>query len=271
MEQIPFKLNGPEPVYPPFKDRPRLRHESQTYTDAWQTPWNIDGDEHITRPRARYLIPKDHSERDNVTLWTAWENIPQRYHDLFTATKRFVETVHRLSELPGGFEVAAVMLAEFSSDVLRREGSCFSTMLNSQRSSIYALLDAALLRILLDKWLSQVGPSVTPLWDRQTKKVRAEIEKRTALFSDWVKEDFDLHLTVWPASKDGGSNDGAWMKEIYFDKSRAFLEESLLLWKIDFILRGKLPPELLDEVLQYIDLPTEDLISKYSQKGKRPA
>ena len=196
-------------------------------------------------------------KRYNEYLWLEWEGIAQSYIRVFDCTKTFIKTVHELSRLPSGFEPAAMMLVKFSSSVLRAPKSNFCSMLNGQRCNIYGLLDTALFQILVNEWEEQEAlPSSS--WDVVTKDLTLELTNKVLLFPNWCREDFKM----W-------DSDGMWMSEIYFKRSREYLEESLMVWKINAVTAGKLPAELLDEVVQYIELPTESLRERYGSTGKR--
>ncbi|KAF2796032.1 hypothetical protein K505DRAFT_323622 [Melanomma pulvis-pyrius CBS 109.77] len=214
--------------------------------------------------------PVGESKTANANLYDEWQHTAERYLALYKSTQNFVSTVHELSQLPHCFQQATTMLVEFSSGVLRTSGSCFPRMLNSQRASIYTLLDTALLHILLREWEKGELGEKTEAWDVQTKPLCSALESRVRLFPEWALEDYAGFLA--------GESNGEWMTAIYFYKSRRFLEESLQVYglrkRVDMVVRGRLPAELVDEIVRHVsldeDVPTESLGKRHSLKGKQP-
>lgn len=153
-------------------------------------------------------------------------------------------------------------------------------MLNSQRASIYTLLDTTLLRILLQEWERGDLGEKTEGWDVQTKSLCSALESRVRLFPEWVREDHaglvGMDLDAPGSMFLPGKSNGEWMAAIYFYRSRRFLEESLQVYglrkMVDMVVRGKLPAELVDEIVRYVsvdeEVPTERLGKRYSLKRK---
>lgn len=200
--------------------------------------------------------------------------MPRRYLALFKSTQRFISTVHQLYRLPNSFQRASTMLVEFSSSVLRAPNRCFSRMLNGQRASIYALLDSALLEILLHEWDDEEEEGADN-WTTHTQPLRHAISDQSLLFEGWSDEDMkDL-----VSSKLSGTeflSDGTWMSAIYFERSRSFLHESMDVYglrkRINKFVRGRLPMEVVDEIVRFVSveegIPTETLGSRFSLKSK---
>ncbi|KAF2004226.1 hypothetical protein P154DRAFT_51508 [Amniculicola lignicola CBS 123094] len=154
-------------------------------------------------------------------------------------------------------------------------------MLNSQRLSIYQLLDTALLRILLSAWESE-SPSERE-WPETIGALASDISKAMANIPAWADLDscdmlrnkgVDNGLYMeganhWP---DGEETLRTW----YFARTRKFLEESLATYwtkrKVNTCVRGWLPMELVDDIVDYVleyeRLPTGMLRGKYFPKGK---
>lgn len=169
------------------------------------------------------------------------------------------------------------MLVEFSSGVLRAPNSCFSRMLNSQRANIYALLDTALLEILLHEWDAEEQESADN-WTSHTKPLRHALSDHSLLFKKWAGEDMkDLVFTKLSGVE--FVSDGAWMSAIYFEKSRRLLHESMNVYglrkRVNMFVRGRLPLEVLNEIVRHVSVeegvPAETLGSRFSSKvmGKK--
>jgi hypothetical protein len=213
-------------------------------------------------------------ELANTNLLNEWNNMPQRYLALFKSTERFISTVHQLYRLPNTFQQASIMLIEFSSGVLRAPNSCFSRMLNSQRISIYALLDTALSEILLHEWEDEEQEGADN-WSTHTQPLRHAISDQSLLFEKWANEDMK-DLVFSKLSGEGFASDGTWMSAIYFEKSKRLLHESMDVYglrkRINMLVQGRLPMEVVDEIVKLVSveegIPTQTLGSRFSLKGK---
>lgn len=166
------------------------------------------------------------------------------------------------------------MLVEFGSGVLRAPGSCFSRMLNSQRASIYALLDTALLKILLHEWDDEEGEGADD-WTMHTQSLRHAFSDHSLMFRKWACEDMKEPVFE-KLSRAELVSDGTWMSAIYFERSRRFLHESMDLYglreRINVFVGRRLPMEIANEIVRLVGreegIPTENLRSRFSEKGK---
>jgi hypothetical protein len=162
------------------------------------------------------------------------------------------------------------MLVEFSSGVLRAPGSCFSRMLNSQRASIYAILDTALLKILLHEWDDEEREGVDD-WTMHTQFLRHAFSDRSLLFQKWACEDRMEPIPTVPSGSELVS-DGTWMSAIYFERSMRFLHESIDVYglrkRVNLVVGGRLPMEIVYEIVRLVGveegIPTENLPSRFS-------
>jgi hypothetical protein len=162
------------------------------------------------------------------------------------------------------------MLVEFSSGVLRAPGSCFSRMLNSQRASIYAILDTALLKILLHEWDDEEREGVVD-WTTHTQFLCQSCSDHSLLFQKWACEDRMESVLSEPSGLELVS-DGTWMSAIYFERSMRFLHESMDVYglrkRVNLFVGGRLPMETMYEIVRLVGveegIPTENLPSRFS-------
>ncbi|KAJ4362508.1 hypothetical protein N0V83_010602 [Neocucurbitaria cava] len=95
-------------------------------------------------------------------------DIPSIYQTVFHRTGKFASTVEKLATSSvvangsdGAWGQVACFLVAWTTGVLRHEAVRFHNFLQSQRESIYWILDNALLRILLSQWENDSSPSPT--------------------------------------------------------------------------------------------------------------
>ncbi|KAF2490026.1 hypothetical protein BU16DRAFT_168747 [Lophium mytilinum] len=166
------------------------------------------------------------------------------YSTITLRMKDFIKGVWRLARLPYGYEFACDTLVWFSISVLHRTDSPFVYMLNSQRQSIYFLLDDAMLYIALEWW------EKSAIWDVWT-----------------VVKDIRLGLSAGKVEW--------WERGSYFAKSLEFLLESQRVFDVRtmvlLVAGHRLPPELTDQVSGYLlyhkGLPLTDVKTKHDWRS----
>jgi hypothetical protein len=203
--------------------------------------------------------PPQTYELANMNLLNEWNNMPQRYLALFKSTQHFISTVNQLYRLPNSFQQASLMLVEFGAGVLRAPNSCFSRMLNSQRANIYALLDTALMEILLHEWDDDEQEGADN-WTTHIEPLRHALSDHSLLFKKWAGEDMK-ELVFSKLSGTEFVSDGTWMSAIYFERSRRLLYESIDVYvlrkRINMFVRGRLPMEVVNEIVRLVSMEGE--------------
>lgn len=196
------------------------------------------------------------------------------YRELFHRTKIFVTTVEELvaattKQAPLRWAEAACLIVDFSITILRIEKVQFHRFLNSQRKSIYWILDEALLRICLDQWEDCISNTI---WDRATQPISVAVTSAQQEQPGWAELDLKDFLDFHP---DAAVSVRCLMGG-YFERTSAFLRESLRLYEIWRTIRmskiGQLPNELanvvIQEIFDYEKLPSGNLRALYIRKGK---
>jgi hypothetical protein len=177
---------------------------------------------------------------DNNNIQVGW-----KYSSITLRIKEFIAGARSLAHLPNGYELACEALIWFSMTVLHRSDSPFHFMLNSQRQSIYWLLDDALLYIALEWWEN------CDTWN--VLAVMKEI--RLGLNSDMIHR---------------------WEHGFYFAKTYAFLNESQKVSDVRstvlLVAGHRLPPELTDHISAYRlwskNLPLGDVRPRHDWKSQ---
>jgi hypothetical protein len=231
-------------------------------------------------------------------------SIPRVYAALFHRTRNFAATVRQLvSVLPGVWAQAACLLIDWGVRVLRHPEIRLERFLNSQRESLYWILDDALLRICLDQWdppapvsLSQPQPQpphTTPSehtsctwsslsgtilavpWDVATRPITQSLSYAQTLVPLWGQQDVE-ETKKWRVPVCEGAV-AEWFETGWFRRSRQFLKESNRIYEIWRTMRragkGQLPAELANVIVQDVaaseNLPMEDLRQFYFPTEKR--
>ncbi|KAJ5020398.1 hypothetical protein J3E73DRAFT_362400, partial [Bipolaris maydis] len=116
-------------------------------------------------------------------------SIPRIYTTLFHRTREFAATVRHFASVvaAGSWAAAACLLVDWGVHVLRHPRVGLERFLNSQRESLYWILDDALLRICLDMWdppreqqACQRKERVLP-WDEATDPIVRALAKAQGL------------------------------------------------------------------------------------------
>ena len=205
--------------------------------------------------------------------------VPHMYHMLFHRSRTFVANVEEIvattiKHAPSRWAEAASLIVDYSVNVLRSEKLGFEKFLNSQRKSIYWILDEALLRICLDQWEDR-RPNVS--WDRVTKPINLALTSAHEELPGWAELDLKEFLKTH-AEWDGIASTKPLIAG-YFERTSAFLRESARVYEIWRTVRrsgiGQLPNELADVIIQDVfefeKLPMADLRPMYLSKGKGKA
>ncbi len=228
-----------------------------------------------SKAKQQALFGQDHLRHTNAYA------VPKLYYALFYRTRKFATELK--DELESGIDDTrtawaerACALVDFSVNEVREKDVCFDQFLNSQRCSIYWILDDALLRILLWQWedASQKLP-----WDISTAPLRRALDEAETLIPQWAKAEHESYHKWRNQPMDQCNTTEKFFEQSYFMLSRRFLRESLKIhevWRaVNVGSKGKLPAELakgiVDEVLEWEGLPTEDLRNVYfpRKKGKK--
>jgi len=167
------------------------------------------------------------------------------YSSITIRMKEFITGAWRVARLPNGYELACDALVWFSIAVLHRLDSPFICMLNSQRQSVYWLLDDALLYISLEWWEN------SNIWNPRT------------VVRD-IRLGLSLNKVQW------------WERGSYFAKSLEFLQESQKVFDIRtsvlLVAGHRLPPELTDQISGYLlyakGLPLGDIRLKHDWRSQ---
>ncbi|KAF2825982.1 hypothetical protein CC86DRAFT_293841 [Ophiobolus disseminans] len=182
------------------------------------------------------------------------------YLELFDRTKTFTGTVEELvsatiKHAPLRWAEAARLCVDFSITVLRSKRLGFHRLLNSQRKSIYWMLDEALLRICLDKWEDSKSNA---MWDRVIRPIKLALATAEKELPGWAE--LDRKEFVRFKGQDGIASAQPFMRG-YFERTTVRLSGI-----------GRLPNELanviIEDVLDFEELPKGDLRPLYLSKGK---
>jgi hypothetical protein len=198
------------------------------------------------------------------------------YRMLFHRTRAFVATVEELvvatiKQAPLRWAEAACLIVDYSVNVLKSERLGFERLLNSQRRSIYWILDEALLRICLDQWEDRRS---NVSWDRVTTPINLALASVHEGRPGWAELDLKEFRKTHVES--GGVASTNPLIGGYFERTSRFLRQSIRLYEISRTVRrsgiGQLPNELADviikDVLEFEKLPMGDLRPIYQSKGK---
>ncbi|XP_014555920.1 hypothetical protein COCVIDRAFT_16573 [Bipolaris victoriae FI3] len=219
-------------------------------------------------------------------------SIPRIYTTLFHRTREFAATVRRFASVvaSGSWAAAACLLVDWGVHVLRHPGVALERFLNSQRESLYWILDDALLRICVDMWdppgeqqqqrgCEREGKAVPVRrvvpWDVATGPVVRALAKAQLLVPIWGQMDVE-ETRKWETPVCEGAQ-AEWFEIGWFRRSRQFLKESSRLYEIWRTMRrvgkGQLPAELanaiVEDVAVFEDLPLGDLRELYFPTEKR--
>jgi hypothetical protein len=241
---------------------------------------------HPYRPPCRHCLKYnerdcqlDHSEirRLNLLELCNWSleglsDVPHIYHALFQRTKTFTNAVQDLATAtmkhdPTKWAEAARLIVDYSVVILRSERLGFERLLNSQRGSIYWILDDMLLRLCLDRW--ETAQALVP-WDKAKAPITLALYDAKEKLPQWIE------LDVRNMSKLQIDNAGSarHLTNDYFVRTQKFLHQSTRLFEIWRTVRmtgiGRLPAELaepiIEDVMDFEKLPSEDLRSLFLPK-----
>lgn len=210
-------------------------------------------------------------------------SIPRIYTTLFHRTREFAATVRHFASVvaAGSWAAAACLLVDWGVHVLRHPRVGLERFLNSQRESLYWILDDALLRICLDMWdppreqqACQRKERVLP-WDEATDPIVRALAKAQALVPVWGQMDVD-ETRKWEVPVCEGAQ-AEWFEVGWFRRSRQFLRESSRIYEIWRTMRrvgkGQLPAELanviVEDVAAFEVLPLGDLRELYFPAEKQ--
>lgn len=203
--------------------------------------------------------------------------VPHIYHELFHRTRKFATTVKELVDAtlvhaPHKWSQAACLLVNWSVNILRHEKVGFEKFLQSQRESIYWILDDALLRICLDRWEDHKSKSP---WDKTTMPLRLALSEAHENVSEWGDRDLE-EMRKWTTNLNPSKEE---VMRCYFKKSQMFLSKSIRMYELWRTLKlwgkGQLPVELaapiIEDVSMFEGLPTQGFRELFSVKGKQKA
>ncbi|EMD65127.1 hypothetical protein COCSADRAFT_48684, partial [Bipolaris sorokiniana ND90Pr] len=187
-------------------------------------------------------------------------SIPRIYTTLFHRTREFAATVRHFASLvaSSSWAAAACLLVDWGVHVLRHPGVGLERFLNSQRESLYWILDDALLRICVDMWDPpgeqqqgcEKGEKVVPVrrvvpWDEATGPILTALAKAQVLVPLWGQMDVE-ETRKWEVPVCEGA------QAEWFEVGAG---------------KGQLPAELanviVDDVAAFEELPLEDLRELY--------
>ncbi|EUC49973.1 hypothetical protein COCMIDRAFT_22526 [Bipolaris oryzae ATCC 44560] len=220
-------------------------------------------------------------------------SIPRIYTTLFHRTREFAATVRHFASVvaSGSWAAAACLLVDWGVHVLRHPGVGLERFLNSQRESLYWILDDALLRICVDMWdppseqrqqkeiceREEKAREVTRVvpWDQATGPIVRVLAKAQVLVPIWGQMDVEETRKWEVPIYEGAQAD--WFEVGWFRRSRQFLRESSRIHEIWRTVRragkGQLPAELanviVEDVAAFEELPLGDLRELYFPTGKR--
>ncbi|KAF2011283.1 hypothetical protein BU24DRAFT_466013 [Aaosphaeria arxii CBS 175.79] len=214
---------------------------------------------------------------------TDFDKIARADRELSQHTLTFIEDVKRLSRLPGSFPHSALLLLDFTINVLRRENSCFQHMLNSRRTNLYWSLDQAFLSICMDEWENR--DSNTLPWSQGIQPLLDKMNEGYRRLGEWSEKD---RVSIGPDKDYLRAPYHMYAKfkhtvpfylcEWWFKKSRDFLEDSLKAYylrkKVNACLGGRLPIELAEVVIEEVsefEMKPVRLRQRYfpNSKGKK--
>jgi hypothetical protein len=224
------------------------------------------------------------ADADVYIFSTGLDQVPRQYRLLAQHTQSFIDIVSQIAKLPECFSNAAMMLNDFTTKILFSDGSLFEHMLNSQRGHIFWLLDDGLLRICLDEWERPSSPgsnSETP-WNITIAPLREHIAQSFCTVPNWARGNpafYRERALGWSWGKRPLKEFTDLMEGNYFVRTRMFLAESLKVFyvrrKVNACLRGRVPKELADEIIEdvliYEGFSPGTLRMKYLPKGKGKA
>ncbi|USP81972.1 hypothetical protein yc1106_09246 [Curvularia clavata] len=214
-------------------------------------------------------------------------SIPRVYAALFHRTRKFAATVRQLVRIaPSMWAQAGCLLVDWGVHVLRHPEIGLERFLNSQRESLYWILDDALLRICLDQWdppqspLAPSSPSqtcassrfsafVTVPWDVATRPIVQSLANSQTLVPLWDQQDVE-EFKRWKTSISEDYS-GKVFEPGWFRRSKKFLRESTRIYEIWRTMRragnGQLPAELanviVEDVAAFENLPLGNLRELY--------
>lgn len=222
-------------------------------------------------------------------------SIPRVYAALFHRTRNFAATVRQLVTIsPSMWAQAGCLLIDWGVHVLRHPKIGLERFLNSQRESLYWILDDALLRICLDQWdppqsspptpsssspsqtcaSSTSSASVAVPWDVATRPLVYSLSNAQTLVPLWGRQDIE-ECRKWRTSIcECASVEG--FEPGWFRRSKKFLKESTRIYEIWRTMRragkGQLPAELanliVEDVAAFENLPLGDLRELYFPSQK---
>jgi hypothetical protein len=174
--------------------------------------------------------------------------------------------------MPSRWAEAARLIVDYTVTILRSERLGFDRFLQSQRESIYWILDDVLCRICLDQWDVDEKKH---FWNKTIAPINDALLLAQEKVPEWNELDFKGMLNTKFVSERAKMLFNA----NYFKRTQKFLRES---GRIGEILRtarmsgiGRLPLELADiiieDVLCFERLHTDDIRSSYLSKGKGSA
>lgn len=197
-------------------------------------------------------------------------SIPRVYAALFHRTRTFASTVRQLVAVsPGMWTQAACLLVDWGVHILRHPEIRLERFLNSQRESLYWILDDALLRICLDQWdpphlaavptrhkdpsgassraststssslssppslsrsLSTSAARIAAPWDVATRPVRRSLAEAQHLVPLWGQQDVE-ETKKWSVPACEGAM-AEWFEVGWFRRSTSFLAQSTRVYEI---------------------------------------
>lgn len=259
----------------------RIHHRLVKTPEGWDTKaWLQKYKREVADLRLTYAI-----ETNNLQTFHEMEGswLPHIYNTLFYQTKAFTATIKDLVAatcklgLPSSSlraAEAACLIPDFSITVLRSEKSSFHRFLNSQRSSIYWILDDALLRICMDLW---EDTRTSASWDKVVRPVSFALGSAQEQLHEWAKLDVVVFKETQQITYDIPPPET--FTKGYFERTLTFLPESIRVYEIWRTVRlsgiGRLPNELANviiaDIFEFEKLPVGDLRPLYLSKGKGKA
>jgi hypothetical protein len=204
-------------------------------------------------------------------------SVPHIYRELFYRTKIFTATVQdmvtaTMHHKPSKWAEAARLIVDYSVIVLRSQKVEFEKFLQSQRESIYWILDDALLRLCLDQWEADEKKY---LWNKATEPINFALLDAREKLPRWSELD-SRSMSAFQGLTDASSK---YFVRTYFEQTQRFLHESGRIAEVWRTVRmsgiGRLPVELADiiiaDVLNFEKLQIRDLRQEYLSKAKSKA
>ncbi|CAO2655367.1 Nn.00g104310.m01.CDS01 [Neocucurbitaria sp. VM-36] len=270
MSTIPSgAFRTPTPLFWLSSGIPGLSEDCRTWTDdQWVEHRRLASLDAVLQKQFTFANLEVYCDAERLA------EIPSIYQMLFYRTKKFADTVRALAtttaaHAPYAWGGAACILIDWTLNVLRHKAVRFHNFLQSQRESIYWILDDALLHILLNQWEND---SADIPWDKATAPIRLAFSKAQALIPDWVDQELE-ELQIWELYLTFPKES---LEKDYFRRSRQFLEQSTRIHEVWRTVRmcgkGQLPAELANAIVEDVsrseDLPTGNLRALYFPKDK---